>query len=183
VRPAPRAHRRPPATALACALLLAACGGGGDAIPVGQAGEVSYTDTATSTTTTLAVTVDGLETGTIEELEAAGLSFDEDERSLVPHYLTATYTNTGDAEVERTMRLTLEDADGGLISPTVVLDFAGDGGQEGPCPDVGEGPLPPGESFSDCTLFLVPEDLEPARASFLSQPAEGEPDFVLFAIP
>lgn len=168
---------RSAATVVAAAVLLAGCGGP-SGVPLGEAIPVSYTDAA-GQTTTMDVTTTGIRTGTIEELEAEGLQFDDDERDLVPHYVDATYANTGDATVDRTMRVTLEDGDGNRLSPTVILDFAGTGeGAGGPCVDVKEPPLAPGDAFDDCTLFLVPEGVEPATAAFLSQPAEGEPDFV-----
>ena len=163
--------------------LISGCGGGPPGVPLGETIAVGYTDTGADVHTSLDVTVTAVRTGTVEELEAAGLSFDEEERSLVPHYVDATYANTGEGTVERTMRPALEDGDGNLLSATVIFDFSGgEGDQGGPCVGVDDGPLAPGESFSDCTLFLVPADITPAVASFLSQPAEGEPEFVYWTI-
>ena len=159
-------------------VVAAACGGGPTTLPLGEQAEVGHKDTTTNTATTLALTVTAVRQGTVEELEASGLQFDEDERDTVPFYVDARYENTGDVAVERTMRVSVEDGDDNLISPVVVLDFAGDGGEQGPCPDINDGELPPGESFEDCTLFLLPTGTKPARVSFLSQPPEGEPDFV-----
>ena len=70
------------------------------------------------------MTVSAVRQGTVEELGASGLQFDDDERNLVPYYVDATYENTGDAAVERAMRVGIEDADDNLINATVVLDFA-----------------------------------------------------------
>lgn len=167
---------------IAVCVVAAACGGGPDAAALGQAVEVSHTDPETNDTAALSVTVKGVRQGSVEELEKAGLQFDADERALVPHYVDVEYTNTGDTPATRTMRVGLEDAEENLISATVVLDFAQKGGKGGPCPDIDDGELPPGESFEDCTLFLVPPDAEVARVSFLSQPAGGEPEFVYWQV-
>lgn len=161
------------------ALVLAACGGGVEASALGEEVDVGYVDSETNAATRLGLTVLDVRQGTVEELEAAGLKFDPEERELVPHYVDARFVNTGDATVKRTMRPGLEDGDGNLISATVVLDFSGgDAPPEGPCPAINDGDLAPGESFEDCTLFLVPDGVTVARVSFLSQPPEGEPDFV-----
>jgi hypothetical protein len=171
--------RRYPQLIALAALLLAACGGGVEAAELGTEVEVGHLDSSTNTSTTLALTVTAVRQGTIEELEAAGLEFDPEERNLIPHYVDATYTNTGDGTVERSMRVAVEDGDDNLISPTVIFDFSGgEGGDSGPCVGIDDGPLAPGESFEDCTLFLVEEGREVARVSFLSQPEDGESEFV-----
>lgn len=163
---------------VAWAGLAAACGGGVEAAPLGEQVEVGYVDSTTNAATTIALTVLDVRQGTIEELEAAGLEFDPDERELVPHYVDARYENTGSSPVERNMRVSVEDADDNLISPTVVFDFSGGDDAGGPCRDVDDGELPPGESFEDCTLFLVPDGVTVARVSFLSQTPDEEPEFV-----
>jgi hypothetical protein len=163
---------------IAAVLLLGACGGGPDAVPLGEKVDLGYTDSSDNTATTLAVTVTDVRAGTVEELEKSGLEFDDDERDLVPYYVDATYANTGDNGVQRNMRVSIEDADDNLISPTVVFNFSGGDENSGPCPDINDGELAPGDSFKDCTLFLVPQEAKVARVSFLSQPAEGESSFV-----
>lgn len=163
------------AAAVACA--VAACGGV-EAAALGEEVDVGYIDPTTSAATTLALTVLEVRQGTVEELEAAGLEFDPEERELVPHYVDARYANAGEATVERTMRVSVEDGDGNLISPTVVFDFSGGDEAGGPCRDTSDGDLPPGESFEDCTLFLVPDGVTVDRVSFLSQTPDEEPDFV-----
>ena len=168
----------PPLAAIACALALVGCGGGAEAAALGTPAEVGHVDVTSNVATTLALTVTDVREGTVEELEAAGLQFDPEERSLVPHYVDASYSNTGDETVERTMRVSVEDDEGNLISPTVIFDFAGDGGESGPCPDVTDGELAPGDSFEDCTLFLLPQGVPLARVSFLSQTPGEEGDFL-----
>jgi predicted small lipoprotein YifL len=163
-------------------LALGGCGGE-SGLALGTEAEVGHVDAATQAATALAITVEEVRRGTVEELEAAGLQFDDDERDLVPYYVDATYRNTGDVEVERTMRVSSEDASGNLVSPTIVLDFGGGGEDAGPCPDVDEGGLAPGQSFEDCTLFLYPAGSAPASVTFLSQPAGEEPEFVRWSVP
>jgi len=172
---------RAAAVATAAALILVSCGGGTDAVALGTEVEVGHVDATTNDATTLNLTVTAVRQGTVAELEAAGLEFDPEEKSLVPHYVDATYVNTGDATVERTMRVSVEDGDGNLISPTVIFDFAGDGGETGPCPDVTEGKLPPDDSFEDCTLFLVEPGRTVERVSFLSQTPGEEGEFIYWA--
>jgi hypothetical protein len=165
--------------AVALALVVAACGGGAAAAPLGEEVEVGYVDPSTQTATTMAVTVLDVRQGTVEELEAAGLTFDPEERAMVPHYVDAQYANTGDTVVERRMDVSLEDGDDNLISSTVIFDFSGgDGEPEGPCIDVKDGELAPGDSFEDCTLFLVPDGATVARVSFLSHVPGEEPEFI-----
>jgi hypothetical protein len=172
-----------PFAAFICALALTACGGGPEASLLGEPIDVGYVDSQSSAATTLTITVTDVREGTVEELEKAGMKFDEDERDLIPHFVDATYENTGDEAVPRNMRVSLEDADDNLISPTVVFDFSGGkGGDAGPCPDINDGDLAAGDSFEDCTLFLVPQGVDVARVSFLSQPAEGDSEFVYWAV-
>ena len=90
-------------------LLLAACGGGTSASPLGTSVAVAYTDDTTNVTTDLEVTVLGVRHGTVAELVASGLQFDDDEQDLVPFYVDARYTNTGSETVGRGMRVALED--------------------------------------------------------------------------
>lgn len=169
--------------AFVLAVLVAGCGGGPEEAALGTVIEVGYQDASDGQTfTTLDVAVLGVRQGTVEELEDAGLEFDEEERGLTPWYVDARYANTGENAVERSMRITLEDGPGNLLSPTIIFDFSG--GEEapsGPCPAINDGELAPGEEFEDCTLFLVPPDIEPARVTFLSQPEGVEPEFVYWA--
>ena len=171
-------------TCVISAVALAACGGGPKAAPLGEAIDVGVVDSETNAATSLTITVTDVRQGSVEELEKAGLQFDDDERDLVPYYVDATYANTGEETVKRNMRVSIEDAEDNLISPTVVFDFSGAKGQDkeaGPCPNIDDGDLSPGDSFEDCTLFLVGEGVEAARVSFLSQPADGESTFVYWA--
>lgn len=172
---------RTPVAAVCVATLIAAlsaCGGGPEARPLGEKVDLGYVNAGTSTATDLAVTVTAVREGTVEELEESGLQFDEDEKNLVPYYVDATYENVGDESVPRDMRVSVEDGEDNLISPTVVLDFAGKNGKGGPCPDVNDGNLEPGQGFDDCTLFLVSPGVDIARVSFLSQVDGEEPEFV-----
>lgn len=172
-------------TSVIGAVALTGCGGGPQASPLGEAIEVGHVDSEAGTATTLAITVTDVRQGSIEELEKAGLEFDDDERDLVPYYVDATYENTGDEAVKRNMRPSIEDADDNLINPTVVFDFSGGKGQDkepGPCPNVEDGEVAAGESFEDCTLFLVSQGVEVARVTFLSKPEDGESEFVYWAV-
>lgn len=164
-------------------LATAACSSGSESAPLGTAQPVVHTDYDTDASTELEVTVLAVRRGTVAELEAAGLQFDPEEEDLVPHYVDVRFTNTGTETVPRTMRVSLEDSNDSLISPTIVFDFSG--GQttpEGPCIDVKDGELPPGESFEDCTLFLVDPATDVAAVTFLSAPGSSESAFVDWAL-
>lgn len=177
---------RPPRAFLAVLALaipaLTACGGGTPAMPLGEAVELEHADSVSGAVTTLSLSVTAVREGTIEELEASGLTFDTDERSLVPRYVDTTVTNTGDTATPAP-GVSMEDGDGNLLSSTLVLDFSGgEGGGGGPCPEAGSDPLEPGATVEDCTLFLVPEGTDLGVAQFLVAPAEAEPEFVRWQV-
>lgn len=167
-------------------LVLAGCGGGGgDVHALGETATVGYnnrTETgARGVDTSLEVTVVSVEEGSHDDITDAGFEVDAEDRDTTPYYVTARYENVGDGTVERNASVSLEDSDGNLISSTLVFDY-GDKGFP-PCESVDEGEFAPGDSFESCTLVLVPEGVEVAKVSFLSDEGEGvEPEFVYWEV-
>ena len=173
---------------------LLAVGCGGDASGAGDGGDdgdlhalgdevvVGYsepTDTGQAgISTTLGVTVQAVRQGSQEDLTEAGFEVDTEDQSTTPYYVDVRYENQGENGVKKNLDVSLEDAQGNLISSTVIFNF---GDRElPPCPHVNEGQLQPGDSYEACTLFLVPEGSEVAKVSFLAYPngADAEPEFV-----
>lgn len=160
----------------------AGCGGGGgdgsSLLTLGEEAVVSHADSsvAGATPTTLGVTVLALRQGTQQELEDGGFSLDPDEKELVPYYLDARFANKGDTPIERSMRPSLEDGDGNLLSPTTIISLGGPPFEQ--CARVSDGQLEPGDSYESCTLFLVDPDTTPSRASFLPYVPGESTDFV-----
>lgn len=170
-------------------LVAVACGGesggGGEVHALGDTVTVGYndrTDTgARGDDTTLEITVLAVREGSHDELTDAGFEVDAEDQNTTPYYIDARYENTGDVSIERNVGVSLEDADGNLIGSTLVFDY-GDKGFP-PCESVDEGEFAPGDSYESCTLFLVPEGVEPGSVSFLSdQGADEEPEFVYWEV-
>lgn len=162
-------------------LVLAGCGEGGEVHALGETVTVGYnqrTDTgARGVDTSLEITVVSVEEGSHDDLTDAGFEVDAEDRNTTPYYVHARYENVGDGTVERNVGVGLEDSDGNLIGSTLVFDY-GDKGFP-PCESVDEGEFAPGVSYESCTLVLVPEGVEVARVSFLSdEGADAEPEFV-----
>jgi hypothetical protein len=184
--------------ALACLLLLSACGGdngggGGDA-GGGDAGEVhalgdsvvvGYNERDATggrgVSTEIEITVLDVSPGTHDELTDAGFEVDEKDRDTTPYYVDARYENVGDGTVTRNLDVSLEDTDGNLIGSTLIFDYGNQGFP--PCENVTDGKLGPGDSYESCTLFLVPEGIEVGQVSFLSDMgADTPPEFVYWAV-
>jgi hypothetical protein len=175
---------------LACAALalgLAACGGdgggGGSSLALGEEAVVEHTQTgapAGSPKTTLGVTVLKVRPGTQAELEAGGFSLDPDEESMTPYYVDTRYENQGTQAIKKQLNVGMEDQDGNLITATTIISLGGPPFAK--CPHISEGDLAPGDSYEDCTLFLVPEDRDPSRISFLPYDPESETDFVYWDV-
>ncbi|MDQ3982196.1 MAG: hypothetical protein M3271_05890 [Actinomycetota bacterium] len=170
---------------IAVVTVLAGCGGGDEVHALGDTVTVGYNDRTDTgqrgVDTTLEVTVLAVRTGSQDDLTDAGFEVDPEDRDATPYYVDVRYENTGDGTVERNVAVSLEDPDGNLIGSTVVFDY----GDEGfpPCESVDEGTFAPGDGFESCTLFLVPEDVEVGRVSFLSdEGADAEPEFVFWDV-
>lgn len=165
-------------------VLLAGCGGGGPAtIPLGQEAVVEHANVSPGTgpTTTLGVTALAVRTGTMAELEDGGFEVDPEDQEKTPTYVDVRYVNKGSQAIDRELRVSMEDADGNLISPVVVFNY-GNLVYE-PCPDNTEGELAPGDSFDSCVLFFVGRSTKAARVSFLPHVPGKETDWVYWAIP
>jgi hypothetical protein len=160
---------------------LPACGGGGggggDAHSLGEEAAVGYSQTDPAARTTLGVTVLAVRKGTQQQLTDGGYEVDEDARDTTPYYVDVRYENQGQATVKRNLPISLEDSDGNLIGSTLIFNYGGK--PFGPCKEINEGELAPGQSYESCTLFLVPEDTDIGQVSFLSDKGPGnEPEFV-----
>jgi hypothetical protein len=174
--------------ALACLLLLSACGGGegGDDVrALGDSAVVGYNEPDESggrgVSTKLEITVLDVRQGTQDELSDAGFEVDEEDRDTTPYYVDARYENVGDGTVKRNLDVSLEDSDGNLVGSTLIFDYGNKGFPS--CENVTEGKLGPGDSYESCTLFLVPEGIEVGKVSFLSDMgADTPPEFVYWAV-
>lgn|GEM_PF-1978024 len=166
-------------------LLLGACGGGSERHALGESAVVGYNERTESgargVSTSVEITVLDVRTGSHDDLTEAGFEVDPEDRNTTPYYVDARYENTGDEPVTRNLDVSLEDSDGNLIGTTLVFDY-GDQGFP-PCERVTEGDFAPGDSYESCTLFLVPEGVEVASVTFLSDKgADAEPEFVYWEV-
>ncbi len=164
-------------------LIVAACGGGVAALPLGEEAVVEHAQLVGDTfapKTTLAISVLAVRTGTIAELEA-GFEIDPDQRTKTPIYVDARFENRGSQAINRELGVSLEDQDGNLISNVVIFNYGGD--VFAPCPDNTEGELAPGEQFETCSLFLVDEGRTPTRVSFLPLPLGNDTVSVYWSVP
>lgn len=172
--------------AISLLLALAGCGGdeGGEVHALGERVTVGYNepaDTGRGVSTTLEVTVLAVREGTHDDLTEAGFEVDAEDRNTTPYYVDARYENVGEGTVTRSIDVNLEDPEGNLIGDTLVFDY-GDKGFP-PCENVSEGKFAPGDSYESCTLFLVPEGVEVANVSFLSdEGADTPPEFVYWEV-
>ena len=168
--------------ALALAALgLAGCGGGdgdGKKLALGQEAVVEFTTAASGDTaavnTTLGVTVLAVREGTQAELKQAGFEVDPENQSATPYYVDVRYANKGKGKASRDVSVAMEDSDGNSIPTTLVFDYRGKPYDK--CENV-KGALAPGQSYEDCTLFLVPEDQDVGNILFTSQSADAEIKF------
>ncbi len=162
------------------ALALTGCGGGdGDEkLALGQQAVVEFTTPASGDTaavnTTLGVTVLAVRKGTQAELEQAGFEVDPENRTATPYYVDVRYANQGNGKASRDNSVAMEDSDGNSIPTTLVFDYRGKPYDK--CANV-RGALAPGQSYEDCTLFLVPEDRDVGDILFTSQSADAEIKF------
>ncbi|MEO7664281.1 MAG: hypothetical protein ABIV26_04085 [Candidatus Limnocylindrales bacterium] len=131
-------------------------------------------------TTSLAITVKAVRTGTIDELVAGGYDLDDAQKAKTPMYVDVRFENRGAETIDRNMRVSLEDQNGDLISPVVIFDYGAD--PFAACPDLATGVFKPGESFESCTLFLVPKDRPAARVSFLPYVPGKDTDWAYWAV-
>lgn len=164
-------------------LIVAACGGGVAALPLGEEAVVEHAQVVGDTfgpKTTLAISVLAVRTGTIAELEAA-FEIDPDQRTKTPIYVDARFENRGTQAITRELGISLEDQDGDLINSVVIFNYGGD--VFAPCPDNTEGELAPGEQFETCSLFLVADDRSPTRVSFTPGPAGNDTVSVYWSVP
>jgi hypothetical protein len=177
------ARRIAPVACAVLALGVSACGGGKSSAPAHALGEqvvVQHTEIASKAakapTTKLGITVLHVRKGTQAELKAGGFQIDAADQSKTPYYVDVTYANKGTQAIKRQLYVGLEDKDGNLISATTIFDFGGKPFAK--CPNISDGMLQPGESYSSCTLFLVPDGHDPAKVSFLPYDPKHETQFV-----
>ncbi len=161
------------------ALGLAGCGGGDDkTLALGQRAVVEFTTAASGDTaavnTTLGVTVLAVRKGTQAQLKQAGFELDPVNQSATPYHVDVRYANKGKGKASRDVSVAMEDSDGNSIPTTLVFDYRGKPYDN--CENL-KGALAPGQSYEDCTLFLVPEDQDVGDILFTSQSADAEIKF------
>jgi hypothetical protein len=132
--------------------------------------------------TTIGATVTSVRQGTIEELEAGGFEVDDDQRSLTPWYVDQRYRNAGQESLDRSLRVSLEDEQGDLITAVTIFNYAGT--EFALCPDRSDpdAAFAPGDSFETCTLFFAEPAETPTRVSFLPTRPGTETDWVYWAV-
>lgn len=161
------------AAAMAAALSLAACGGGDSpkALSLGTEATVAYTSPASGDTpavdTKLGVTVLAVRKGTQQELTDGGFEVDAKDKNSTPYYVDARFANQGSGPLTRNLSVSMEDTDGNSVPTTLVVSLGGDPFK--PCVNVDSGTLAPGQSYTGCTLFLVPSGTSIGRVRFVSQ--------------
>ena len=157
------------------ALGLAGCGGGDSpsARRPSSSSRRASGDTA-AVNTTLGVTVLAVRKGTQAQLEQAGFEVDPENQSATPYYIDVRYANKGKGKASRDVSVAMENSDGSSIPTTLVFDYRGKPYDN--CENL-KGALAPGQSYEDCTLFLVPKDQKVGDILFTSQSADAEIKF------
>lgn len=163
-------------------LAAAACGGGGgdsSSLALGERASVQHARAGApegTPTTTVGVTVLAVRAGTQDELEEGGFSLDPDEKELKPYYVDVRYENQGQNTIERQMSVSLRDQHDNLINPTVIISLGGPPFEQ--CPTIRGGEFEPGDSYESCSLFLIDQDSEPRRVTFLPSVPGMQTDWV-----
>jgi hypothetical protein len=154
--------------------------------PLGTEVVVGYADVSggqRGVRTQIGLTVLAVRRGTQEELEANGFQVDSEDKDATPYYIDARFANNGRGAVKRNLGLGLEDSGGDLVRWPLLI-FRRSNKTFEPCSEVNDGTLEPGESYKSCTLVLVSEDVDVAKAKvyFLSDNGPNkEPEFVYWA--
>jgi len=164
-------------------LSLAACGGGdggGSSHPLGEEVVVEHAQDPSGTPSSLGITVLAVRKGTQEQMKQGGFTLEGDELTRTPYYVDTRFENQGAAPIKRQLSVSLEDQDDNLITSTTIIDLGG--APFADCPKAGDEALAPGQSYKDCTLFLVPEGREPAKVSFLPTDPGTATDFVYWNV-
>jgi hypothetical protein len=172
---------------LTFALVIAGCGGGDDGgggggtHPLKETVVVDHADVTTegNPKTKLAVTPQAVRKGTQAELEEGGFNLDPDEKTATPYYVDVRFENRGTKDIKNSLTVSLENADGGSISPTTVIDLGG--APFKPCPQAKSGTLKATATIDICKLFLVPEGSTPEKVSFLPYDPAKETEFVVWS--
>lgn len=130
--------------------------------------------------TQIGLTVLAVRKGTPKELADNGIRVDPEDEKAVPYYVDARFANIGPRPVKRNLSVGLEDSEGNLVPPTLIFGIGGE--PFGPCREVTEGMLKPGDSYESCTLVLVPDGVDIAKVQFLSDKGpDTPPEFVYWA--
>ena len=162
---------------------LAACGGGdggGTSHPLGEEVVVQHAQDPNGTPSSLGITVLAVRKGTQEQLKQGGFRLEGEELTRTPYYVDTRFENQGADPLKRQLSVSLEDQDDNLITSTTVIDLGGDPFKQ--CPEAGDAPLAPGQSYKSCSLFLVPEGREPTKVSFLPTVPGTPTDFVYWDV-
>ena len=177
-----RAWRSGFAAVVVLALVVAGCDSEPVAMALGETAVVEHSPVgggADGPRTTLGVTVLGVRSGSLADLEAAGFRLEDDQKDKTPVYVDARFENRGTETIDRELGVSLRDQDDNLISPVVIFNY-GDI-TFGQCPDETEGELAPGETFETCDLFFLDPGREARRVTFLPYVFGTETGFVYWA--
>ena len=177
-----------PLLLVAVCSLAAACGSSGSGGPaklaLGTKAEVAYTAPASgdnaAVDTRIAVTVLDVREGTQSELVEGGFTIDDDIKDATPYYVDVQYENVGVSDALTNLSVGMEDTKGNSISSTIVLNFGGEPFSH--CTAVDTKPLPAGQSYEECSLFLVPKGKKIDRVRFVSQGPDAKITFTDWAL-
>lgn len=136
--------------------LLTGCGDSSepDASPLGTTAAVGYyPDSGVDRAGTLDVTVTAVRPGTQAQLEAGGISLDDDGADMTPYYVDVTYHNTGDTEVRNPPDVEGEGKDGTSYPALVVI---GDTSAFDTCPGTPRS-IAPRTTATGCSIVMVPD--------------------------
>lgn len=123
----------------------------------------------------LEVTIEGVEVGSLDDLEEAGFEVDSSMQGQVPHYVSFSATNLADfslgfASISTNVMLLLEDGARANVM-TLIGSFEPCGGDSA-FQDEG-----PGEEISYCRVFMVPDGVEASTVQYadFDQPTSDDP--------
>ncbi|MFI9051663.1 hypothetical protein [Streptomyces sp. NPDC053427] len=101
-----------------------------------------------------------------------GVRLDDDLKGKVPYYFTFSYTNTGKGTVNRpspARNISVNGADGQAAQQVSLFSgnpLATSSGMPRECREPGKTTLAPGDSATECEIFMMPKGAQPATVSY-----------------